>query len=39
MSQFLDNNKRIAMNSFFSDVVLDDCIIVYEMMFIARMLK
>lgn len=38
-TQSLDNNKRIAMNTFFSNAVLDGSIIVYETMFIARMLK
>ena len=42
MSQTSDNNNRIAKNTlllYFSNVVLDDCIVVYEAMYIARMLK
>lgn len=34
-----DNNKLIAMNTFFQMLFLIDCIVVYEAMYIARMLK
>ena len=36
-----DNNKRIAKNTLllYLDAVLDGCIVVYEAMYIARMLK
>lgn len=40
-AQTSDNNNRIAKNTFaslFSNAVLDDCIVVYETMYIARML-
>ncbi len=38
-TQSLDNNKRIAMNTFFRMLFLIGCIVVYEAMYMARMLK
>ena len=39
MSHTSDNNKRIAMNSFFQMLFLIGSIVVYEAIFIAWMLK
>lgn len=39
MSQTSDNNNRIAKNTFFRMLFLIGCIVVYEAMFIARILK
>lgn len=41
MSQTSDNNNRNAKNTLllYLDAVLDGCIVVYEAMYIARMLK